>query len=149
MQERSCRLRKDAIACVLAHRREGPDAFPYADRWLDYRARLDGVPAGAPLFCGIRGPGRGRPVATSYLRRALPRLGCRAGIPKRVHYHALRATLATELCEQGVPLHEISAQLGHSSVAVTDRYIKKVAPVALGAMMRKHVEHQNGHGEPK
>ena len=26
---------------------------------------------------------------------------------------------------------------------------EKVAPVALGAMMRKHVEHQNGNGEPK
>src|SRR5438552_6729793 len=41
----------------------GPDALPYVDRWLDYRARLDGVPAGAPPFCGIRGAGRGLPGA--------------------------------------------------------------------------------------
>ena len=124
-----------------------PDCLPYLDRWLDVRRRL-GVGPTAPLFCGIRGPGRGHPMATAYLRQALPRLGRRAGITKRCHFHALRTTMATELAESGAPLHAISSQLGHASVATTDRYIRKVAPVALAGMMAEHSRKQNGETKP-
>jgi len=87
-------------------------------------------------------------MATAYLRQALPRLGRRAGITKRCHFHALRTTMATELAESGAPLHAIRSQLGHASVATTDRYIRKVAPVALAGMMAEHSRKQNGETKP-
>jgi integrase len=53
----------------------------------------------------------------------LPRLARRAGIDKRVHAHGLRHTFAVELEAAGTPVTTISKLLGHSSVAVTARYL--------------------------
>jgi integrase len=44
--------------------------------------------------------------------------------------------MATELSKEGQNLSIISAQLGHSSLAITDRYIKKIAPLELVNAMR-------------
>ena len=93
--------------------------------WLDARKHLiDGVKPSDPVFCTLK---CGR-VDTSYIRKMFKRLAKKAGIEKRVHAHGLRHTHASELINEGVPLNEISGQLGHSSVATTHRYVNHVNP---------------------
>lgn len=85
------------------------------------------------LFCTLRG----RPMRSGNVRTLLPRLGRRAGITKRVHAHGFRHTHAAELAAEGFPTNVIQAQLGHSSLATTDTYLKHVAPAELLAKMRE------------
>jgi len=93
-------------------------------RWIDRRRQLR-PGARAPVLCTLRG---GR-LDSSYVRRLLPRLAERAGIEgKRVHAHGLRHTHAAELAREGVPVNVIRDALGHSTLAVTDRYLRDVAP---------------------
>jgi site-specific recombinase XerD len=94
-----------------------PSATDALARWLDVRAEL-GV-RGGPLFCTLQGA----PVSDRYVRDLLKRLRRKAGIEKRVHPHGLRHTFAWELERAGTPVATISALLGHSSVAVTARYL--------------------------
>ncbi len=111
-----------------------PTAFAVIERWLDRRSSL-GINSRALLFCTLDG----KPLATAYVRSLLPRLAKRAGIEKRVHAHGLRHTHAAELAREGVPVNMIQAQLGHASLAVTDRYIRHIAPEQLIQAMRARV----------
>lgn len=99
------------------------DAIARIDRWLDTRGEL-GINNHRPLFCTLHG---GR-LSSRYIRELIPRLGERAGIEKRCHAHGLRHSLAYELAMADLPIPVIQAQLGHSSAAVTARYIEHVAP---------------------
>jgi len=49
----------------------------------------------------------------------------------------MRHTHAAELVAEGVPMHVIRDQLGHSSLAVTDRYLRDIAPGEVIAVMRR------------
>lgn len=95
-----------------------PGADDALDRWLDLRATL-ALPRGSKLFTTLAG----QPVSDDYVRGLLRRLAAKAGIEKRVHPHAFRHTFAVELESAGVPVTVISKLLGHSSVAVTARYL--------------------------
>jgi site-specific recombinase XerD len=95
-------------------------------RWLDRRKKLS-PGARAPIFCTLQG---GR-IDSSYIRRLLPRLAAKAGIDRRVHAHGLRHTHAAELAREGTPINIIRDDLGHTSLAVTDRYLRDVAPQAV------------------
>jgi site-specific recombinase XerD len=90
-------------------------------RWLDVRAK-HGVARRATVFCTLRGGS----IDQSYVRHLLPRLAASAGIEKRVHAHALRHAYATELEREGAPISTIRDLLGHSSAAVTDRYLRRL-----------------------
>jgi site-specific recombinase XerD len=108
------------------HAREaGIDAAALAivGQWLEARAAL-GLGADAPLFCTLSG-GRIHPA---YVRQLLPRLAEKAGIDKRVHAQGLRYTHAAELAAEGMPAELIQAQLGHESLASTDRYLRRTSP---------------------
>jgi integrase/recombinase XerD len=71
----------------------------------------------------------------------LHRLGAKAGIEKRVHPHALRHSMAFDLMWEGVPVPLIQAQLGHASLATTQRYLDHLAPKDLvDAMQRREFE---------
>ena len=94
-----------------------PTADDALARWLDARRAL-GI-RGGRLFCTLAG----QPVSDDYVRGLLRRLRARAGIAKRVHPHGLRHTFAVELERAGTPVTVISKLLGHSSVAVTARYL--------------------------
>jgi site-specific recombinase XerD len=100
-------------------------------RWLDRRRALR-VGARARVFCTLRG---GR-VDASYVRRLLPRLAHKAGVERRVHAHGLRHTYAAELAREHTPINVIRDALGHSSLAVTDRYLRDVAPMHVIETMR-------------
>lgn len=110
-----------------------PAAFGLIERWLDKRRAL-GLSARRPIFCTLRG----EPIDSSYVRRLLPRLAARAGIEKRVHPHGLRHAHAAELAAEGVPVNVIQQQLGHGSLATTDRYLRHIAPrERVEAMQRR------------
>jgi site-specific recombinase XerD len=108
-----------------------PGAAAVLERWLERRRAL-GIGGRAPLFCTLAG----RPLKPSYVRMLLPRLAAKAGIEKRVHPHGLRHTHAAELAAEGMPLNLVQAQLGHSSLATTDRYLRHIAPAQLIEAMR-------------
>ena len=57
------------------------------------------------------------------MRLLLQRLAAKAGVEKRVHPHGLRHTFADELRSAGADIVTISKLLGHSSIAVTNRYL--------------------------
>lgn len=99
-------------------------------RWTDTRRAL-GL-SRAPLFCTLKG----RPVSDTYVRAMMKRIGRKGNVDKRVHAHGLRHTHAFELSGEGVPINVISRQLGHSSSAVTARYIDHVAPQDVITMGR-------------
>ena len=104
---------------------------------MDSDAAGSGLEREAAAYCTITRNGRfGAALDSSYVRRLLPRLAARAGIEHRVHPHALRHSLATALAHEGKTLPAISAQLGHSSTAVTDRYLRRIAPTELAAAVR-------------
>jgi len=100
-----------------------PGAAALVERWLTERHQL-GVTSRRRLFCTLTG----QPLDPSYVRRLLPRLAARAGVDKRVHAHGLRHTHAAELAREGKPINLIRDQLGHHSLATTDRYLRDIAP---------------------
>lgn len=91
------------------------------ERWLTARKRHR-IANTAPLYCTLAG----RPIDHSYVRHLLPRLADKARLDKRVHAHALRHAFAVELEKEGAPLSTIRDLLGHSSAAVTDRYLRRL-----------------------
>lgn len=93
-----------------------PSATDTLARWLDTR-RAMGIRG--PLFCTLGGT----PLHAQYVRDLLKRLAVAAGVDKRVTPHGLRHTFADELRRSGVDIVTISKLLGHSSPAVTARYL--------------------------
>ena len=94
-----------------------PSADDALGRWLDTRRDL-GIKRGL-LFTTLEGG----PVSDEYVRAMLRRMARRAGVEKRVTPHTFRHTYASELEAAGVPVSVISKLLGHSSLAVTARYL--------------------------
>jgi site-specific recombinase XerD len=111
-----------------------PSADDALARWIDTRKGL-GLRNG-PLFCTLDGGA----LSDRYVRNLLHRLADRAGVEKRVHPHGLRHTFADELRAAGMDVVKISKLLGHSSIAVTNRYLDHLtndqAVAALEAVAR-------------
>lgn len=103
-----------------------PAAAGLVAAWAARRRSLGIGPRG-PLFCTLDGG----PLQQQYVRTMLGRLRARAGITKRVHPDGLRHTHAAELAAEGWPANLIQTQLGHASLATTDRYLRHIAPRAL------------------
>jgi len=99
-------------------------------RWIDTRKGL-GIRSGK-LFCTLTGT----PMSDDYVRGLLRRLAVRASIDKRVHPHGLRHTFAVELEQDGTPVTVISKLLGHSSVAVTARYLDHLTNAQAGSALQ-------------
>jgi|TARA_B100000959_G_C14841403_1_gene566199 site-specific recombinase XerD len=84
------------------------------------------------LFCTRKGG----PLGTSYCRHLLKRLGCKAGLEKRVHPHGLRHSGAVHYLEAGKDVVTISRILGHSNLATTNTYLNHLKPVDVIAAMQ-------------
>ena len=108
-----------------------PGAFSMVERWIARRQTI-GINRNAPLFCTLKSG----PLYDSYVRHLMKRLAGKAGIEKRVHPHGLRHTHAAELIREGIRINVVSKQLGHSSSAVTARYIDHIAPAEVIETMR-------------
>ena len=90
-------------------------------RWLDVRKKR-GINGRATVICTLDAG----VIQQSYVRHLLPRVAAKAGIEKRVHAHALRHSYAIELEREGATISTIRDLLGHSSAAVTDRYLRRL-----------------------
>ena len=112
-----------------------PWAVPLVERWFDRRRRY-GLNGRHLVFAQYSSGKVGQPLDPRYVRLLLARLADRAGIDKRVHPHGLRHSLATDLAWRGVPLPLVAAQLGHSTTATTDRYLRRLAPTEVVAAMK-------------
>jgi len=110
-------------------------ALSVIEVWIAKRATL-GLAAKHPLFCQITKGRIGQSLHQQGVRDVLKRLGARAGIDKRLHCHALRHACASEMVAEGFDLGHVQAQLGHSSLVVTQRYIAKIAPHQLAGAMK-------------
>ena len=108
-----------------------PEAFAVVDAWCERRRAL-GLDGHVALFCTLAG----QALDAGYCRAMVKRLARRAGIRRRVHLHGLRHTHAVELLREGAALPQVQAQLGHSSLAVTSRYLAHVTPEDLAALAR-------------
>ena len=78
-----------------------------------------------PLFVRLGRHAHEEPVALSAeaAYRLVRRNSLAAGVPDRLaHPHTLRAYWATHCLEAGVPVHEVSARLGHVDLRTTARY---------------------------
>ncbi len=76
----------------------------------------------------------GLQLQRQYLSRAFKRYVRAAGLPEHVNFHTTRHTAASWLAERGAPVEAIRMYLGHSSVAVTERYMH-LSPSSLAAQV--------------
>lgn len=108
-----------------------PGAMAIVQRWADKR-REAGI-RGRVLLCTLAGG----PMSPQYARAMLVRIAARAGVERRVVPHQLRHTHAAELSRRACPCPSSRDQLGHSSLAVTYRYLRNVAPAEVIAAMQR------------
>jgi site-specific recombinase XerD len=99
--------------------------------WLERRTQL-GIGGRSRVFCTLDG----QPLQASYVRTMMPRLARKAGLVRRVHPHCLRHSHAYELAGEGVPMHILQSQLGHSNLSTTSRYVAHLNPTAVIETMR-------------
>ncbi len=105
-----------------------PEAVQEAlDAWIKVHPLARGVALRDedPLFIRLGRHTREEPVELSAVAvyRLVRRHALTAGVPDRLaHPHALRAYWATHCLEAGVPVHEVSARLGHVDLRTTARY---------------------------
>lgn len=105
-----------------------PFGWEFITPWLEHRAKLPGVLAeSGPVFCTVSKPAIGGPIASPQVRSMLKRTAEIAGIQKRIHPHGLRHAAAVGMYEETGDLRVVSAQLGHSNMAITDRYVNHMS----------------------
>lgn len=95
-------------------------ACQYLAAWAAYRA-TKGLPADGPFICTLDG----RPVSTDALRKMIGRVGRRAGIGKRTHFHGLRHSYAA-IAGRQLHLVELMAGMGFANLAVAGEYLKSL-----------------------
>lgn len=106
-----------------------PMACAEIDRWLQYRKRL-GLTGRHPMFCVISRPTIGEPMHGTYVRGMVKRVAAKAGVERDIRPHQFRHAYATYLGER-VPLQDLQAALGHTSLAVTEKYLHTLNPQAV------------------
>ncbi len=101
------------------------DILPEAETMLRRRAVvLNHTEGREGSDCYVFPKPDGQPLTTRAVQRILQRIRERLGLPQdRMTPHKLRHAYATDLVNRGVPIHVVSAQLGHASVATTTIYL--------------------------
>jgi integrase len=64
----------------------------------------------------------GRQLTKDVISRGFKRYVVALKLDSRLHFHSLRHTFATWLVQEGVPIYGVQKLLGHSSLAMTQRY---------------------------
>lgn len=67
-----------------------------------------------------------KPLSRKYVARIIDHIAKENNVTKKISPHSCRATVASLLHKQGVPIGEIQDLLGHRSILTTMRYIKKI-----------------------
>lgn len=105
--------------------------FAHLRDWLDVRATL-AIPAPSSwVFCCVSRHELGNRLKPAQVRQKLRLLAAKAGISKRVHPHGFRHSFASEMADEGHDLRVVQGALGHSNIAITDRYISHLNPTAV------------------
>lgn len=107
-----------------------PDLAAHLRDWLDIR-QAKGIPPTGHVFCCISRHERGNPVKPAQARQKLKLLATKAGISKRVHPHGFRHTFASEMAGERADIRIVSKALGHSNIAITDRYVSHLNPTEV------------------
>lgn len=120
-----------------------------ADRQIPCRHDLQGyieeyiaaAPCGpdAPLFRAALGRTlqlSGRPLHPKDIHRMVKRRLKAAGLPAILTCHSFRATTATDLLEQGVPLEDVQELLGHADPRTTRLYDRRDRTVTRNVVER-------------
>ncbi len=94
------------------------EVLPTLDVYLPFRSLWGGDPS-LPLILNPNGT----PVTVRYVQRLVERLKAKAGIVGIVTPHVFRHSFATELIEDGFPLHEVQRLLRHANIATTEVYL--------------------------
>lgn len=115
-RERSVRLTRDAADALSALPRQGPF-----------------------VFCGARGALLRDDSARKPLHAACARAGLR-----RIGWHTLRHSFASELARRGTPLFVIKELLGHATIDVTQRYTH-IGPSLLDPYVDQLDSSNSGH----
>ena len=92
----------------------------------EYLQRLQKQQEANAAFCGNLWVGSGyivvdemgKPITFGRLQKNYKRILANNGLPD-IRFHDLRHSVATYLLEIGIPIEEVSAWLGHSSIATT------------------------------
>jgi integrase len=91
----------------------------------------------------------GKPFSNKTINLALAEVCRKAGL-RRITWHKLRHTFATNVAMRGIPLQIVQHLLGHSTVKTTERYAH-VAPSMLRAaidMLNPKTQSPNTFGQP-
>lgn len=75
------------------------------------------------------------PLSPNAVRHMLAKAAAKAKLDKKVTPHWLRHTAATHALRRGIDVTKVASALGHSSLAVTSRYLHENAAVCMGTHM--------------
>jgi integrase/recombinase XerD len=109
---RTIRISSDTLAALNALRGEAADD--------------------APVFVSRVG----KPLSASQIWRTVRSAGARAGLKKSISPHFMRHAHASHALDAGAPIALVRDTLGHSSVAVTDRYLHARPRESSGKYLR-------------
>ncbi len=125
------------------------DDLDFARRTLQVRAGKGGKDRLVPLMAGalgslkdylavrrhlVVGPdrgalflnNRGQRIGPFVVQHLLADLSVRAGLPRRVHPHLLRHSIAVAMLRGGADIRHVQALLGHASIETTKIYLRMV-----------------------
>ncbi|MEX0754127.1 MAG: tyrosine-type recombinase/integrase [Actinomycetota bacterium] len=107
-----------AATLKTQRQRQREDRLLLGPQWVTWAPDHDGTPPRPcqGLICTERD---GSPLNPESLTAAFRRFADKVGIPRWNRMHDLRHAAATQLLHAGVPVHVVSAQLGHSSPQIT------------------------------
>ena len=108
-----------------------PAGWAHLAEWQQLRSTWS-VKESSPLFCTRKGT----TIGSRQVRAMFQRRTARGKIEKHAHPHGMRRTMASEMAAEGVPLIDISGALGHSNVATTNTYLKRLNPTSVVDAMR-------------
>lgn len=92
--------------------------MPLMERWMPLRERWARGEE-LPLFINRNGT----PVSVRYLQRLVKKLKAEIGLVGILTPHVLRHTYATELIEDGFPIHDVQRLLRHANLQTTAIYL--------------------------
>jgi integrase/recombinase XerC len=69
---------------------------------------------------------RGSRIGPFVVQHLLADLSIRAGLPRRVHPHLLRHSIAVAMLRGGADIRHVQALLGHASIETTKIYLRMV-----------------------
>ena len=113
--------RADGSVLVMLHGKGGKKRPVILNRAFSKRLKafVRGLPEGAPLFSGQRGP-----LTSSGLRKVIKRIVLRAELNRHISPHFFQHMHANVALNNGAKLHHVAHALGHKSIGTTSIYTR-------------------------